>query len=1029
MVGWRNIFLLILSLMAGHGLYAQLLLGPEGHGVDYPFPWGKSYVTDMVPEQQGHWWVATFDRGLVEFDGTRYFAIQPDEEDPRFSEERIEAICRWGEQLVLGYFRGGVRFFDPESHQFSTPENLNNRLSDERISFLQPVSNDVLLLGTHTTGLTVYDRSVDSLILLSPQAFFPEYDEVMFNIIKGVLPIPGREEMYWVSTLRGLLELNLKTLSFERCIPLTQSFCDNPAEYVGSEGGVRSFAYDGSHLWCASWGGGLLRVNPSDGRFKTFKFQPTNNASGWNNNIIDLLLRGDTVYLNSSGYGFGYFHKPNETFHFPRYLNGQPWKPGELKFYEVSADQVWMGFDTGLRKYDRSTNFMKRSWEQSNLYEVLRMDSMWYGCNIVEGRSRLFHSKDTTALFETRQGNLIAGIEARDDGLLYVLDFSRLGLFDPAVGVVEWQEGPGSELAREGEFLGFHAASDSMLLADKKLQELYKIDPRTGSFEVIGENDLVFSWITAFLPTDDGGTWMGTEEGLVLLDAKGAVEQIFRPEHFEELDFRLRFVRALASSKPGELWAACAENGLVRLVKDAEDWKVSGQWTAAQLGIKKMTALACLGGITWLGGKEGLAAITHRGDSLRLFPSSMGVAPVSEFVVSDDRLYAVKPDGVHAIATDRLMSFTSSTEPYLRSVSSFGQELDLSSWAQDHQLHDLSSREHFIELALGFRSEMPVAEIDARYQLLPDTHWYALADDQRISLNFLGPDAYCVRVRVRQPDLAWSNPIELLRWTIPVPWWQRLWFRVLLALLLVVFTAGAFTWRQNRWRKRIVKEQAHKEQLMELEMEALRSQINPHFIFNALNAIRFHFISGERKIGQSYTEKFSSMLRFVLVKASEKWIPLADDLAALKLYFELEQSRFDPPFAFSIHVSPDVDQSQERIPPMLLQPFVENAIWHGISPKKETGSIEVRIRVEGDYLLIIVEDDGIGREAAAELRAQRPAGSRKRSQGMDVTQRRIELLENESGVWIEDLKDESGKALGTRIHLKLYRYAGRGDRG
>ena len=213
-----------------------------------------------------------------------------------------------------------------------------------------------------------------------------------------------------------------------------------------------------------------------------------------------------------------------------------------------------------------------------------------------------------------------------------------------------------------------------------------------------------------------------------------------------------------------------------------------------------------------------------------------------------------------------------------------------------------------------------------------------------------------------------------------------------------------------------------KQRAADLEMKALRAQMNPHFIFNSLNSINNFILRNEKEHASEYLIKFSKLIRLILENSMYTLISLEKELEALDLYIELEALRFEHSFEHEIRYSNDLDTLSIKVPPLLLQPFVENAIHHGLIPKNAPGHLDIHIREGDDILLITIKDDGIGREQAGILRAR--TKHMHKSLGLTVTTERINAMTNDnsktpSKLEIHDLVDSSGKAEGTEVHLNL----------
>jgi LytS/YehU family sensor histidine kinase len=249
----------------------------------------------------------------------------------------------------------------------------------------------------------------------------------------------------------------------------------------------------------------------------------------------------------------------------------------------------------------------------------------------------------------------------------------------------------------------------------------------------------------------------------------------------------------------------------------------------------------------------------------------------------------------------------------------------------------------------------------------------------------------------------------------------------LLAAFAILLTSAVLVFRNislRRKNERLNFEKANtrlRQEANELEMQVLRSQMNPHFIFNCLNAINRYILMSDPQTASDYLTKFSRLMRMALNHSKQTLIPLEDELAMLKLYLDLEKLRFKDAFNYEICIGEEVDAAAVFIPPLLLQPFVENAIWHGLMHRKGQGRLLVRVRAQGRDLVCEIEDNGVGRARAAELRSK--SAELKKSMGIGITKNRLELLDRslgrQSAIEIEDLYDDAGRPAGTRVVLSI----------
>ena len=208
----------------------------------------------------------------------------------------------------------------------------------------------------------------------------------------------------------------------------------------------------------------------------------------------------------------------------------------------------------------------------------------------------------------------------------------------------------------------------------------------------------------------------------------------------------------------------------------------------------------------------------------------------------------------------------------------------------------------------------------------------------------------------------------------------------------------------------------------EAEMAGLRSQMNPHFIFNCLNSIKLYAIENESEKASDYLTKFSRLIRMVLENSQSERVTLQNELETLQLYMEMEAMRFKQKLSFRIDVAPNVDTKFLEIPPLLIQPYVENAIWHGLMHKPEGGTVYLQaMLLEETLLQLTIKDDGVGRTRAGELKSK--SASHRKSFGLKMTSERISLINqlyhSHTQVVIHDLLDTNGNPAGTEVVLQI----------
>ncbi len=302
-----------------------------------------------------------------------------------------------------------------------------------------------------------------------------------------------------------------------------------------------------------------------------------------------------------------------------------------------------------------------------------------------------------------------------------------------------------------------------------------------------------------------------------------------------------------------------------------------------------------------------------------------------------------------------------------------------------------------------------------------NSNWTETMNSQ-VDFTGLAPGEYIFEVLAYSLDENWKTNVELISFYIRPAYWQTLWFRILLAAFFVLLIILFVFYRFKKVKDKFIVQQKiinYEKELLELEQQALRLQMNPHFIFNALNSIQHAILTGKQNDAYNSLELFSSLIRGILENSKYKFISLEDEIEILKIYIEIEAKRFSSGFVYEVNIDPVIDTGGIKIPPMLIQPFVENSIWHGLMPKTEgEKKLILSFTEANDTITCKVEDNGIGRNKAALLKSKKHATSL----GTALTFNRvanINMLENKTRYAIEiSDKEQDG---GTIVTITIQR--------
>jgi two-component sensor histidine kinase len=295
--------------------------------------------------------------------------------------------------------------------------------------------------------------------------------------------------------------------------------------------------------------------------------------------------------------------------------------------------------------------------------------------------------------------------------------------------------------------------------------------------------------------------------------------------------------------------------------------------------------------------------------------------------------------------------------------------------------------------------------------------WKDLGDDPKLSLVKLGSGNY--NITIEAFDILNKNHRKqfTLNLRIVPPFYKTVWFYALIGLFvlsIILYVNRYLVHKEKQYGKL-------KNKIKENENQMLRSQMNPHFLFNSLNSINSFIIQNKKDEASNYLTSFSKLMRKILDNSRKDIITLKDELDATKLYLNLEAVRLEQKFDYSISIDKKIREDEIMIPALIFQPFLENSIWHGIHPKPDSGFIEISIDAENagehnSYLIIKIKDDGVGRNAAE----KRNKESLHKSHGLEITLERLQMNDSKNTVEITDLYDENHTAAGTLVKIKIH---------
>lgn len=503
----------------------------------------------------------------------------------------------------------------------------------------------------------------------------------------------------------------------------------------------------------------------------------------------------------------------------------------------------------------------------------------------------------------------------------------------------------------------------------------------------------------AVVKNKDGKVWIGRLDGL---HEFRETEQKLYPPEVKHPAFQLR-IEALAGLPDTTLVIGTKGAGIL-LYKGKNIKQITAKDGLTSDMIETLHVDAR--GNIWAGTLNGLNRITRNGNSFSIehfttahgFPSN----EINKIATRNGKVWVATMRGL-VVFRDDYQRNPFSPMPILEAFRV--NEKAIADW-ENLRLRYFENNLRIQFVSLQFRN---AGKIQYRYRLVPTAAWTYTHEHQ---LNFasLQSNSYTFEVQAQNEDGMWSASY-ILPFEIRSAWWRTGWFFMGLGLIGIF----AVYWYYKSSIRAIRRKAAVAAQITDLERKALTAQMNPHFFFNCLNSIQLLIHEKEENQALQYLARFAKLVRLLLEFSGKGKVTIMEEVQALENYLELEKLRFKEKLRYEIQVANDIDQFEIEIPPLLVQPFVENAIKHGIANLESGGKIKITFRLDNDTLSVGVQDNGKGFDTNGE------AASRHRSMGIELTRRRL-VLANErtqaADLVIQSNENQSGTLVTLQIQIQ-----------
>jgi ligand-binding sensor domain-containing protein/two-component sensor histidine kinase len=939
-----------------------------------PFSKSANRIHRLVEDSYGKIWIASEGSGLHCFDPKKetfsFFDPNPNEKEPLPRRQlRNLAIDSHGVLWVATRY-DGFYSYNPKINKWTLYNNLIEggiKVPSNRITYIH-CSKSGKVLVTGETSLCVIN-SANGNVLESI-----DLEALVQQQITDFIAMTAMEDSYgrwWIGTNKGLVfyDKNQKTVQFFNQDPLVEGSI--------SDSRILSLYEDAQkNIWVGTWNAGV-NVTPQKGtRFSKIIHHPLNKNS---------LTTNNTLMLTSDPLG-----------------------------------NIWASsFEHGISKYDpKSKKHTHFRGDTTNRYS-LHSDRVW-------------------ALYTDKFGMIWSG---GSPGGLHKIDPKTNKVQKIMVDINE-----GRPLTKAVISAIFQDKTGAIWLGTFSERALLKYDEKTNSitkYPIFLKGDSSAASATqiyTITSSPSGHLWISTNgAGLIQFNPKDGSYQFFQANNKDQYGLNANKIGQIYCDKQGILWVLTLDAGLQCMNTQYPGTFATLTPNQGLLDINPQALIEDDFGYFWLS-SSGITRfkrpqVVMKRVGTRLVPVISPLQDVhqytKEFGITNNFLNATAvaktKDGAIYFGGEKGITFFNSRKVdeknipanvYITNISVFGKALKLDTSLFFKRYIQLKYDQNFIDIEFSASDYTVKSSKTYQYQLVGlDAEWVSSNSSQVASYTNLEPGKYQFKVRELSIDGVWSAPATIYL-SIQPPFWKTLWFYLLTVILIISIIVLIVKQRIQRIRKEEQKKSAFEREKIELELKALRAQMNPHFLFNALTSIEKFILDNQSEKAASFLTDFAKLIRAILENSREEKVSLEKELDVLERYIRLEQIRFKNAFKYKVEIEKDIDMYDTEIPPMLIQPIVENAIIHGLSGRQDyEGKLKIMILKEGNSAIkIAVEDNGSGRKI--------DTNKTNRSFGMSITNDRLQQLNRslniKESIRVFDLKNDFGEASGTRVDIILY---------
>jgi ligand-binding sensor domain-containing protein len=972
-------------------------------------------IRHVVQDSSGFLWIAT-GNGLNRFDGNAFdhFYHDPNNKSSIPSNEVVSLYIDKAHTLWAGSL-AGISHYDPVRQQFNSyyPDSSLGKCGRWFVS-MQEDNSGKLWVGSWYE-LLIFDTATKKFQRSGWADFATTHKPATGNnnriVVLGLLPKAKTE--LWVLTTYGLYSVNTDTKQFT-WYPYSghDDFFGCQLNYIDETGS----------LWIATYNNGLLYMDAKTKKW-TKHIPPANwNSTAGFNWSYGVTPVGNDTLMYCSLDGIAFFNKKTNQF-ISQLKNeaGNPYSYPLLRTFYIHPDKTgdyWLASTGGLVKMYTGQNTFKKInplGEGSYLNRVFQISGRQSELVFFDPkRSAIIRWNENTKQFSvivTPDGKTINSepITWRQEGdyawLSTYENLYQLNLLTDKATLIQLPP----SLFPDNERTVRNTVQDEKgnLWIRIRTQGIVRYDLAQGKSEYAKfiPPELEKSYTAIYYNKWQHCLWVAVEYGgLYQFNVESGKTRYF--PLYQQQGVNPATITFIVSAGNGNMYMSDASNGLFYYTSNNNSF----EHFTRQDGLpgNNCNSLAMdKNGFLWIATSQGLSRYDTASKSFLNFAGDDMLPSYLAFISTADNenFYTCSGNSYYKWNCNAISSQPGNAPLYIRHITVNNTGVPIKN------AYALSYFENNITIQAGVLAPDTNGPADLEYSLNDGSDWIKMENSHTVNFSKLAPGNYTIRLRQKGN----ANLLTIL-FRIQSPWWKKGWF-ITTALLLVVL-AGAILLKRRITA--IQKEALLKQKVAETEMMALRAQMNPHFIFNCISSIDNFIQDNDKENASAWLNKFAKLIRSILDSSKNEVIPFWKDWETLQLYLELEQLRSDDKFTVEMKAADELLNGHYRIPPLIIQPYVENAIHHGLLHRHDTkGLLKISATLQNSQLVYTIEDNGIGRQKAAALNALNRLNHN--SYGMQMSKERIALFNEQSSdqVTITDLTNTAGEAAGTKADIRL----------